>query len=84
MVADKIADGFIVPLPYGTEVDWLRNVLAAGKATIQVDGQTYEVVHPRIIDAAAAAPQLPPGHRQTFGRFHIEKFMKADLAPNGE
>ena len=60
VVADRVADGFIVPLPYGTGVDWLRNVLAAGRATIQVAGQTYEVVHPTIIDAQTAAPQLRP------------------------
>lgn len=29
VVADRVADGFIVPLPHGTGVDWLRNVLAA-------------------------------------------------------
>ena len=34
VVADRVADGFILPLPYGTGVDWLRNVLAAGSATI--------------------------------------------------
>ena len=36
VVADRVADGFILPLPYGTGVDWLRNVLAAGRATVTV------------------------------------------------
>jgi deazaflavin-dependent oxidoreductase (nitroreductase family) len=60
VVADREADGFIVPLPYGTGVDWLRNVQAADRATIQVSGQTYDVVHPTIIDAETAAPSCPP------------------------
>ena len=34
VVADRVDDGFIVPLPYGTGVDWLRNVLAANRATV--------------------------------------------------
>src|ERR1700757_1777162 len=80
VVADKVFDRFIVPLPYGTHVDWLRNVLAADEATIKVSGQTYDVVHPRIIDAAEAAPQLPSRHRRTFERFGIASFMEVELA----
>ncbi|BCO34969.1 hypothetical protein JMUB5695_01562 [Mycobacterium heckeshornense] len=26
VVADHVVGGFIVPIPYGTGVDWLRNV----------------------------------------------------------
>ena len=81
VVADRVADGFIVPLPYGTHVDWLRNVLTADRATIQVSGQTYEVAHPKIIDTFSAAPQLPLGRRRTFQRLGIDDFMKVELAP---
>ena len=27
VLADRFADGFVIPLPHGTGVDWLRNVL---------------------------------------------------------
>ncbi len=84
VVADRVPDGFIVPLPYGTGVDWLRNVLAAGRATIQVDGRTYEVVQPTIIDAEAAAPQLSAKRRRAFRRFGIDRYMKVELAQSGE
>ena len=56
VVADRVADGFILPLPYGTGVDWVRDVLAAGKAAVTVGGSSYDVVVPEIIDAAAALP----------------------------
>ena len=79
VVADRVADGFILPLPYGTGVDWLRNVLAAGQATITVSGQTYDVAEPEIIDAASAAPQLSPRRRRAFQRFGIDKFVKLKL-----
>ena len=62
-------------------VDWLRNVLAADRATIQISGQSYGVVHPKIIDSAAAAPRLSSRHRRTFERFGIDSFMKVELAP---
>ena len=84
VVADRVADGFIVPLPYGTDVDWLRNVLAADRAIIRVSGQTHEVVHPKIIDAKAAATQLSAKRRRAFQRFGIERYMQIELARSGE
>jgi deazaflavin-dependent oxidoreductase (nitroreductase family) len=81
VVADRVADGFILPLPYGTGVDWLRNVRTVGGATIKVGGETFNVVGPEIIDAEAAAPQLSPKRRRVFERFGIDKFVKLTLAP---
>ena len=40
VVAGRVPGGFVMPLPYGTEVDWLRNVLAAGTATLRSGGVT--------------------------------------------
>jgi deazaflavin-dependent oxidoreductase (nitroreductase family) len=80
VVAEKVQDGFILPLPYGTEVDWLRNVRSAGRATIQTSGRTYDVVEPEIIDAASAAPQLSARRRHVFQRFGIANFVKLKLA----
>jgi len=80
VVADRVADGFILPLPYGTRVDWLRNLRSAGQATITVGGQTYDVVEPKIIDMATAGPQLSSRRRRTFQRFGIGEYVKVQLA----
>lgn len=79
VVANPVADGFIIPLPYGTGVDWLRNVLAAGRATITSGGRTYDVVAPEIIDADSAAPKLSPRHRRAFNRFGIDDFLQVTV-----
>lgn len=79
VVADPVPDGFIIPLPYGTGVDWLRNVLAAGRATITSGGRTYDVVAPEIIDAASAAPKLSARHRRSFHRFGISEFLQVTV-----
>ncbi|HTX95478.1 MAG TPA: nitroreductase family deazaflavin-dependent oxidoreductase [Mycobacterium sp.] len=76
VVIDRVSDGYIIPLPYGTEVDWLRNVLAAGRATLRVHGETVQAVEPEILDAAAAAQQLSPRRRREFARFGIKKYLK--------
>lgn len=80
VVVDRVADGFILPLPYGTGVDWLRNLLVAGTATVTVGGQTYDVVAPEMLDATAALPQLSERRRRTFARFGIENFVKVRVA----
>ena len=79
VVADRVANGFILPLPYGTGVDWLRNVLAAGRATVTVGGETFDVTEPEIIDATTAIPQLSPRRRHAFQRFGIDNFVKLKL-----
>ncbi|WP_431235847.1 nitroreductase/quinone reductase family protein [Mycolicibacterium psychrotolerans] len=80
VVAERIADEFIIPLPYGTGVDWLRNVLAERRATITSGGRTYDVVSPEIIDAPAAAPKLSARHRRTFHRFGISNFLQVTVS----
>ena len=42
-------DGFVIALPYGTSSDWVKNVLAAGSATLVTEGQTYEVDRPAVV-----------------------------------
>ena len=54
-----LGDGFLVSLPYGPERDWVRNVLAAGRCTLQRGGRRFELADPRLLDAAGAAPLLP-------------------------
>lgn len=81
VVADRTEDGFVIPLPYGMRVDWLQNVLAAGRATISVQGESYDVAEPEIIGAAAALPALSPRRRRTLKGVGIEHYLKVKLTP---
>lgn len=81
VVAERIDDGFVIPLPYGTDVDWLQNVRAAGRATILSQGEKYEVVRPEIIDAAEALPLLSAPRRRTFERVGIEGYLRLTDQP---
>src|SRR5215218_981138 len=58
-----LGDGFLVSLPYGRRRDWVRNVLAAGRCTLQRGGRRFELADPRLLDAAGAAPLLPAALR---------------------
>ncbi len=52
-------EGFVIPLPYGSDVDWCRNVQAAGHCTISWNGNDYPVGKPEVIDAATVLPLVP-------------------------
>ncbi|BBX71852.1 nitroreductase family deazaflavin-dependent oxidoreductase [Mycolicibacterium psychrotolerans] len=74
VVAERTPGGVIIPLPYGTGVDWLRNARAAGRATMTVHGESFDVVDPKLIDAATASTQLSARRRRAFQRFGIDHF----------
>lgn len=78
--AYRVQDGFILPLAYGNRVDWLQNVLAAGQATIEADGETHHVIEPELIDAAIALPLVPPKRRRTLERLGIAQYLTVKLA----
>lgn len=55
--AHRSEDTFIVPLPYGTEVDWLRNLQAAGQGVVRLEGGGFPAgIQPRVQNLR----ELPP------------------------
>ena len=52
-------EDFVIPLPYGRDVDWCRNVQAAGHCTISWNGNDYPVGEPEVIDAATVWALVP-------------------------
>jgi deazaflavin-dependent oxidoreductase (nitroreductase family) len=70
------ADGFVVSLPFGEGADWLKNVQAAGRATIETRGKSWEVADPEVLDRETAWPSLPRRARFLFGLAGIERYLK--------
>ena len=79
IVADRVGDDIIVPLPYGTQVDWVRNVLTAGRATIVRKGETFATDSPQIIADTEALPLLPRDRRRSFERVGIGHFLSMQI-----
>ncbi|HET7271558.1 MAG TPA: nitroreductase family deazaflavin-dependent oxidoreductase [Rubrobacter sp.] len=70
-------EGFvIISLPFGEGADWLKNVLAAGQATLETRGEPWVVAEPEVIDRATAWPLLPQRARLLFGLAGIERYLK--------
>lgn len=78
IAVETLGGAFIVGLPYGEGVDWCRNVLAAGGATITWRGVDYRVTAPEIIDRAAADPAFPPPLRLALRLFRIRRFLRLE------
>jgi len=53
VVVAATGQGLIVPMPWGENTDWYRNVRAAGECVIRWKGRDYPVVQPEVVDAAA-------------------------------
>lgn len=64
--AEPVDDGFVIALVYGSRTSWLRNVLAAGSATIVHDGQAYAVDQPEIVPMRVAQGHFSASDRRGF------------------
>jgi deazaflavin-dependent oxidoreductase (nitroreductase family) len=69
--AVRTPDGFAIALPYGSNTDWLKNVLANGQATIVFDGETYPVDSPEVVPLAQVSGSFTPGNRRAHRVFGV-------------
>ncbi len=80
VLAHRIGQSFLIPLSYGTNVDWLRNVLASGGCAIEHDGVCYDAVAPAIVPITDAARNLTSRRMRVFGLLGIESFLRLDIS----
>jgi deazaflavin-dependent oxidoreductase (nitroreductase family) len=63
VVAFPSAEGFTIPMTYGRDVDWGRNLIASRGGEVQQMGRHFAVRNPRIVDFEKAASHLPAAVR---------------------
>ena len=69
-------DAFTIALPWGTETQWLRNVLAAGGCTIRWRGTDHRATDPRVIGATEAADAFNPIQRAILRAVGVRSFLR--------
>ncbi len=77
VVAVPVEGGLVIPLPYGPDVDWCRNLRAAGGGTVVRQGRRHTVSAPvvrahrprssRCCPRSGAARRAPTGSRPGCG-----------------
>ncbi|CCF64116.1 nitroreductase family deazaflavin-dependent oxidoreductase [Nocardia cyriacigeorgica] len=72
------ADGheYRIALTYGRDVDWVKNVVAAGDFAVETHGQTVALTDP-LIRHDAAASWAPPVIRQALVAMSAPYFLEA-------
>ena len=76
IIARRVADGFVIELTYGPDVDWHKHMMAAGGCTLVWHGQEYPINTVEPLDAAAGSAAFTPSQRLIFRllrRKHFEK-----------
>jgi len=69
-------NGFVIALTYGPEVDWYRNVQAAGEATLLWHNQEYALKQPEPIDITTGLSAFPTPFRQILGLLGTQLFVR--------
>lgn len=72
--AFRTADGYVFALTYGPEVDWVKNVLAAGEAELETRGRRIRLRLPRLVHDSSRR-LVPPLVRVPLRLFHVADFL---------
>ena len=83
VVAFPTSKGFVIPLTYGRDVDWARNLVAAHGGEVEQMGQRVAVCHPRIVDGAVASPHLPAAVRPALRLADFPGYVLLERATDG-
>ncbi len=76
IMARPVEGGFVIELTYGYDVDWHKNVLAAGGCTLIHHGKPYEINRIEPIDMEAGLAAFSPSQRfllRLLKRRHFEE-----------
>ena len=83
VLAFPSAAGFVIPLTYGRDVDWARNLLAARGGEIERRGRRVALRNPRIVAFGAAETHLPALLRSAFRAADLPGYVLLDRKGRG-
>jgi deazaflavin-dependent oxidoreductase (nitroreductase family) len=83
--ARRSGDLIVIPLTFGNQSDWSRNVQAAGGCSIRLNGQDYDTIQPEFLSAQEAKPLVRAAfntlERASFKMLGIRQFMRLHIIP---
>jgi deazaflavin-dependent oxidoreductase (nitroreductase family) len=79
VVAIPSGHGYVIPMTYGRDVDWARNMLAAGGGELARMGRRERLRNPRIVGFAEAEAHLPAPLRPVFRLADWPGYVLADM-----
>ena len=82
--ARRVRGGFVISLAFGAQVDWYRNLVATGSASIRWAGAEYDVRNPQQVDSSIALPAFNLAQRLMLRMAGIDGYIHVDDAPSAE
>jgi deazaflavin-dependent oxidoreductase (nitroreductase family) len=76
VLATYVDDVILIPLSYGANVDWLKNLLAASACDLLYKGEAIHADDPRVMNTQEALTLLPEDKQRFFARFKLEAFVR--------
>lgn len=81
VVAFRSPKGFVIPMTYGRDVDWGRNLLSARGCELVQYGRQHVLHNPRIVDRDIAYRHLPGGVRSVLWGLDLPGYVLLDAQP---
>jgi deazaflavin-dependent oxidoreductase (nitroreductase family) len=76
----RVSDGYVAALTYGTDTDWVKNVLAAGGCELEVRRRRVRLTDPRVVHDETRH-DMPLGVRQLLAVLGVTDFLYLAVAP---
>jgi deazaflavin-dependent oxidoreductase (nitroreductase family) len=70
-------------LTYGSDVQWVKNILATGSCTIETRGRIIELVEPELITDPELRPAPPPVRFVERRIAGVTQYLRMRVASNG-
>jgi deazaflavin-dependent oxidoreductase (nitroreductase family) len=74
-------DEYVFALTYGADVQWVKNIVAAGKCGLVTRGGTIRLIEPRLVHDPARS-LMPPVVRQFLGFMRVAEFLRMRIEPS--
>lgn len=84
LTAHRSEDTIVVGLPYGTGVDWLRNLQAAGQGVVELEGRSFAVDEPEVVPVDRVVELLPPSVSRLFQLYDTKYALRLQVAGPAE
>jgi len=76
VVPHVVGDTVLIPMSFGTDVQWVRNVLAARGGTLRYRGREWRLADPRLVSYGSAAARLPERLARSYERMRVAAFLE--------
>jgi deazaflavin-dependent oxidoreductase (nitroreductase family) len=75
-------DAYLFALTYGSDVQWVKNVLAAGEADLRIGDATIHLTHPELF-VDPKRRRMPQPVRTMLGLMRVSEFLRMRPAAPG-